>query len=91
MTVLTLVANRVDWRRQYPPPTRVEAGAATPGLHGRLTPTVVTQHTAASVARMSEQESEGAMFERFTDRARRVVVLAQEEARMLNHNYIGTE
>src|SRR3954462_6504706 len=34
--------------------------------------------------------SEG-MFERFTDRARRVVVLAQEEARMLSHNYIGTE
>ncbi|HRO30770.1 MULTISPECIES: ATP-dependent Clp protease ATP-binding subunit [Micrococcaceae] len=31
------------------------------------------------------------MFERFTDRARRVVVLAQEEARMLNHSYIGTE
>ncbi|MCD7101492.1 ATP-dependent Clp protease ATP-binding subunit [Pseudoclavibacter sp. 13-3] len=31
------------------------------------------------------------MFERFTDRARRVVVLAQEEAKMLNHNYIGSE
>src|SRR5215472_6431872 len=31
------------------------------------------------------------MFERFTDRARRVVVLAQQEARMLSHNYIGTE
>ena len=31
------------------------------------------------------------MFERFTDRARRVLVLAQEEARMLNHNFIGTE
>jgi ATP-dependent Clp protease ATP-binding subunit ClpC len=31
------------------------------------------------------------MFERFTDRARRVVVLAQEEARMLEHNYVGTE
>ena len=31
------------------------------------------------------------MFERFTDRARRVVVLAQEEAKLLNHNYIGTE
>jgi len=31
------------------------------------------------------------LFERFTDRARRVVVLAQEEARLLNHNYIGTE
>jgi ATP-dependent Clp protease ATP-binding subunit ClpA len=32
-----------------------------------------------------------AMFERFTDRARRVVVLAQQEARMLDHGYIGTE
>ena len=31
------------------------------------------------------------MFERFTDRARRVIVLAQQEARMLSHNYIGTE
>jgi ATP-dependent Clp protease ATP-binding subunit ClpA len=31
------------------------------------------------------------MFERFTERSRRVVVLAQEEARMLDHNYIGTE
>ena len=36
-------------------------------------------------------EGDRQMFERFTDRARRVVVLAQEEARMLNHNYIGTE
>ncbi len=34
---------------------------------------------------------EAILFERFTDRARRVVVLAQEEARLLNHNYIGTE
>jgi ATP-dependent Clp protease ATP-binding subunit ClpC len=32
-----------------------------------------------------------AVFERFTDRARRVVVLAQEESRLLNHNFIGTE
>lgn len=31
------------------------------------------------------------MFERFTDRARRVIVLSQEEARMMNHNYTGTE
>jgi ATP-dependent Clp protease ATP-binding subunit ClpC len=31
------------------------------------------------------------MFERFTDRARRVVILAQEEARMLDHDYVGTE
>jgi ATP-dependent Clp protease ATP-binding subunit ClpC len=35
--------------------------------------------------------SEFGMLNRFTDRARRVVVLAQEAARMLNHNYIGTE
>jgi len=31
------------------------------------------------------------LFEKFTDKARRVVVLAQEEAKLLNHNYIGTE
>ena len=31
------------------------------------------------------------MFERFTDSVPQVAVLAQEEARMLNHNYIGTE
>ncbi len=31
------------------------------------------------------------MFERFTDRARRILVLAQEEARLLNHNFIGSE
>jgi ATP-dependent Clp protease ATP-binding subunit ClpA len=37
------------------------------------------------------ERGEGHLFERFTDRARRVVVLAQEEARLLNHNYIGTE
>jgi hypothetical protein len=38
----------------------------------------------------SERAATG-MFERFTDRARRVVVLAQEEARILRHNYIGPE
>src|SRR6201994_3828510 len=37
------------------------------------------------------QERRTSMFERFTDRARRVLVLAQEEARLLNHNFIGTE
>src|SRR6266478_3664991 len=42
-------------------------------------------------ARSGAVGEEQEMFERFTDRARRVVVLAQEEARMLNHNYIGTE
>jgi ATP-dependent Clp protease ATP-binding subunit ClpC len=40
---------------------------------------------------LQHNQKEQQMFERFTDRARRVVVLAQEEARMLNHNYIGTE
>jgi Clp amino terminal domain, pathogenicity island component len=40
---------------------------------------------------MTARRAARSMFERFTDRARRVVVLAQEEARMLNHNYIGTE
>jgi prophage maintenance system killer protein len=40
---------------------------------------------------LSTEEKEPTMFERFTDRARRVVVLAQEEARLLSHNYIGTE
>ena len=41
--------------------------------------------------RRDAKSDTGVVFERFTDRARRVVVLAQEEARLLNHNYIGTE
>jgi Clp amino terminal domain, pathogenicity island component/UvrB/uvrC motif len=41
--------------------------------------------------RVPAEKGGDGMFERFTDRARRVVVLAQEEARMLNHDYIGTE
>ncbi len=47
---------------------------------------------APQVLGLTKDRPKGAppMFERFTDRARRVVVLAQEEARMLNHNYIGT-
>jgi ATP-dependent Clp protease ATP-binding subunit ClpC len=47
-----------------------------------------------SVGRTKETNARKAalsMFERFTDRARRVVVLAQEEARTLHHDYIGTE
>ncbi len=39
----------------------------------------------------SQEKAVTQVFERFTDRARRVVVLAQEEARLLNHSYIGTE
>jgi Clp amino terminal domain, pathogenicity island component/UvrB/uvrC motif len=46
----------------------------------------------ATVLRQTKlREAVRSMFERFTDRARRVVVLAQEEARMLGHDYIGTE
>ena len=44
-----------------------------------------------NASRREDQSLEAPLFERFTDRARRVVVLAQEEARLLNHNYIGTE
>jgi len=43
------------------------------------------------MAGMTVRRAARSMFERFTQRARRVVVLAQEEARLLNHNYIGTE
>src|SRR6202035_4174945 len=41
--------------------------------------------------RWRRSETLWAVFERFTDRARRVLVLAQEEARLLNHGFIGTE
>src|SRR6476620_38075 len=40
---------------------------------------------------MTVRRAAQSMFERFTDRSRRAIVLAQEEARMLDHNYIGTE
>src|SRR5690606_33785263 len=64
-----------------------------PGEHGqvRARPAVsIDERCPAGITR--PRCLEGAlMFERFTDRARRVIVLAQEEARMLNHNYIGTE
>src|SRR6202012_4718131 len=40
---------------------------------------------------LSYERRGGPVFERFTDRARRVLVLAQEEARLLNHSFIGTE
>src|SRR3712207_2416952 len=40
---------------------------------------------------MFERRRSGSMFGRFTERARKVVILAQEEAELLRHNYIGTE
>jgi ATP-dependent Clp protease ATP-binding subunit ClpC len=46
---------------------------------------------AAVVPRDSRERGVGVLFERFTERARQVVVLAQDEARALKHNYIGTE
>ena len=56
---------------------------------------IVAKEAAGSADRMGTSrdphERRVILFERFTDRARRVVVLAQEEARLLNHNYIGTE
>jgi ATP-dependent Clp protease ATP-binding subunit ClpC len=45
----------------------------------------------STAAKTHARKAALSMFERFTDRARRVVVLAQEEARMLNHDYLGTE
>ena len=51
----------------------------------------VTTHRYTSTKVCSEKKAVYPVFERFTDRARRVVVLAQEEARLLNHSYIGTE
>src|SRR3954454_15317944 len=62
--------------------------ASPPSDSGRpeATPRAARQAGARGTSREAEK-----LFERFTDRARRVVVLAQEEARLLNHNYIGTE
>ena len=68
--------------------TAVDASGSNAGSPHGARPgadTVVPQ----SLAR--DRPSGRRVFERFTDRARRVVVLAQEEARLLNHNYIGTE
>jgi hypothetical protein len=50
-----------------------------------------TNTLASSRACCTPKEKDLIVFERFTERARQVVVLAQEEARILKHNYIGTE
>src|SRR5437870_9781807 len=66
------------------PMSPIRAGWAV----GRLLPRGV----ARSIGFLEAPRQEGkSMFERFTERARQVVVLAQEEARTLKHNYIGTE
>ena len=75
-----------------------QLGAGVPS-HLHVEHEVEPQHGEQEARARTRQRSHGrslarhavVVFERFTDRARRVVVLAQEEARLLNHNYIGTE
>jgi hypothetical protein len=70
-----------------PGAARAPAGViAAAGAYCLSVPLPASGAAGAGCAARSEE-----MFERFTDRARRVVVLAQEEAGMLNHDYIGTE
>ena len=71
---------RVTERAHVGPSTRAEASRWT-----RAGDTLGPHGSPQAAGRQAH------LFERFTDRARRVVVLAQEEARLLNHNYIGTE
>ena len=68
---------------------RAEGGGPADTLRSRVEFWPVQRVRSWSGSRSREAELQ--LFERFTDRARRVVVLAQEEARLLNHNYIGTE
>src|SRR5262249_55410960 len=77
------------------PPNRRSDGARRPsrpgnGRHPRR-PTAPSEASVDSTHVPPVPAKADALFERFTDRARRVVVLAQEEARLLHHNYIGTE
>jgi Clp amino terminal domain, pathogenicity island component len=65
--------------------------AAIPPRWVAISSTVSIPKSISAAGTELEGLSSVQVFERFTDRARRVVVLAQEEARMLNHNYIGTE
>jgi hypothetical protein len=53
--------------------------------------TWIAAHPDRGSGRRERAEKGGVRFERFTDRARRSIVNAQQEARLLNHNYIGTE
>src|SRR6266536_2406755 len=65
---------------------------ARPGVHTeRVAEVVLGLRQVGARRRPRHRDEGGEMFERFTDRARNVVVLAQDEARLLNHNYIGTE
>jgi prophage maintenance system killer protein len=75
---------------------QISAGETTaPWVARRLRQRLGPEHTAAVIVADFSEEAvsweEISMFEKFSERARRVMVLAQEEARALNHNYIGTE
>ena len=63
-------------------------GDGTVGYDGR---TFDLRGAVRACSRFNGKGREGPVFERFTERARQVVVLAQDEARALKHNYIGTE
>jgi ATP-dependent Clp protease ATP-binding subunit ClpA len=68
-----------------------ELVARTTDLAGEIAWLARTRPERSTVGSSIEPARGGVVFERFTDRARRVVVLAQEESRRLNHNFIGTE
>jgi Clp amino terminal domain, pathogenicity island component len=68
-----------------------ERQAAAPMRAGRLLSWRVKDPRDSKDPRYADERMEGGMFERFTNRARNVVKLAQEEARRLDHDHIGTE
>src|SRR4029079_10543142 len=75
---------------------RVPRAPGEPGVRLETRPVGYDQAVPSTrgARRSPETRSKGAsreLFERFTERARQVVVLAQDEARALKHNYIGTE
>src|SRR5881275_1535403 len=66
-------------------------GSALGGRANMAVPSTPRKAVFVGRGRRDERRDEGSVFERFTERARQVVVLAQDEARALKHNYIGTE
>jgi hypothetical protein len=80
----TTMAGRLAPRLQ--PNAVAEARVKEAAMRGRPAMPLTEKIKQATMRRQPK-----GMFQRFTDRARRVVVLAQEEARMLHHNYVGTE
>jgi hypothetical protein len=92
----TVFKSRLRHREIAGPPAwmaePIQAGSlVTTGVQRRRSSQTRLIVLAAGIARETVRRAARSMFERFTDRARRVVVLAGEEARMLNHGYIGTE